>query len=1542
MINGFQLSPQQKRLWLLQEGGHAAYRAQCAVSVRGRLDAGLLKAALASLVERHEILRTSFRCLPGMTIPMQVVEEGGVPVIREHDLRQLAPEERQAWLARLLGEGGGEFSFSEGESPLEIDLAAAGPEEHLLVIRLPALHADSAALRSLVADLAHAYSAGLEGGEVADEVMQYADLAAWQNELLESEERATGRDYWRQQGIEIPRAVLPFAAQSDGEAPFLPGFVLAEVGPELTVRVSELAKTFGTSPEVVVLSCWEVLLWRLTGESKVVVAAAFDGRRYAELRDAVGLLARSLPLGPQLADDLTFEELVRRTEARMSEHKKWQEYFSWDQAVQGNGVPPPTFAPFAFENEDAPEELSAGGLVFQVVQQYSCTERFTVKLCFRRGAGAAWIEIHFDPARLGRQDAERITGQMQAVLASAVQNPGIAVGEMDLLGEAERRWLLETLNETASELPRAQRIHELFEECAGASPEALAVICDGQRVSYGELNRRANRIAGFLRKSGIGPEQRVGICDERSVEMLAGILGILKAGGAYVPLDPSYPRERLAFLLEDSQAEFLLVRERLLSSLPEFAARVLLLDSAASDEDGEEMNPAPLAAADHIAYIIYTSGSTGRPKGVQVSHRNLVHSTVARNRYHGEPGRQLLLASFSFDSSVAGIFWTLCFGGTLVLPPEGAQREPRWLAQFIAEHRITDYIGLPSVYRLLLQEAEAGQLDSLRKVIVAGEVCPRELVMRQREELPGARLCNEYGPTEGTVWSTVFDCTAACETQGTVPIGRAIEGTEIYLLHSRLGPVPIGVPGQLFLGGAGLARGYQGRPGLTAERFVPNPFGREPGSRLYKTGDLARRRPDGEIEFLGRTDEQIKIRGYRVELGEIEAWLQAHPVVDQAAVVVREETPGNPQLVAFLVPAGQSAHISEPLLEEVRSYLRERVPDYMVPSSWRLLQVMPLTPNGKVDRRALEQMKIQGAAIREHVAPRNLTEKMIAEIWGEVLGLDQVSVTADFFELGGHSLIATQVMSRVREAMRVELPVRTLFKFPTVAGLAETVAESLRVEPSLDAPAIRPVPRDTPLPLSFSQQRMWLVHQLDPDSPAYNIPSAVRLSGDLDIAVLQYSLNEVVRRHEILRTVFRVVEGQPAQQVLPPVSRTFPMIDLADLPLVHQQAEVSRLAREEAHLPFDLARGPLLRASLLRLGKAEHVALLTMHHIVSDAWSNGILVREIAVHYEAFARGLPSPLPDLPIQYADFASWQRDWLQGDVLESQLTYWRRQLGGGLPRVDLPTDRPRPPVRSTRGGKLPLSLPDDLSTSLRELAQHEGATLYMVLLAGFQALLHAYVQQDDLVVGTNVANRNRLETEGLIGFFINQLVLRTNLSGNPTFRELLAQVREVSLAAYAHQDLPFERLVEEVQPERDPSRPLLFQVKLELLNAPMSPLKLPGLTVSPVEIDRRVARYDLHLSLSDDAAGIRGAVLYSAELFDEATIARMMDSFDAVLSNAVADADVCLSELERDVIHAERQARSTQRELRKKQNLDDLKQVQRRTVTAASAAEPVVTE
>ncbi len=814
-------------------------------------------------------------------------------------------------------------------------------------------------------------------------------------------------------------------------------------------------------------------------------------------------------------------------------------------------------------------------------------------------------------------------------------------------------------------------------------------------------------------------------------------------------------------------------------------------------------------------------------------------------------------------------------------------RDSRYLAETIRSARISIFHCVPSILKLLVEEPAFDDTLVLRAVMCGGEALPVPAVTRFRRRST-AKLYNVYGPTETIINSTYWLCDEA-DGRPSCPIGRPIPNARIYILDNALRPLPIGVAGHLHIGGVGLARGYLNRPGLTAEKFIPDPFSVEPGARMFRTGDLARYLPDGNIEFLGRGDDQVKIRGFRIELGEIEATLGQHPAVRQAAVVARDDAPGGKRLVAYVA--------AESTADELRRFLKDKLPDHMVPAIFVMLDALPLMPNGKIDRRALPAPDRSRRELdKPFEAPRAPTEELLAQIWAQLLDIEQVGIHDDFFDLRRPFAFGDPSSSPAcAKPSSVEIPLRRLFEVPTVAGLAASIEAARRAGQNLSVPAILPVPRDGDLALSFAQQRLWFFDQLKPGLSAYNLPAAVRLKGPLNLVALEQSLNEIVRRHESLRTTFRNVGGQPVQVIARALTIRLPVIDLRNMPASEREIEVRRLVTAEAQRPFDLSQGPLLRGTVLRLGDGEHVGLLTMHHIISDGWSTGILVREVTTLYLAFCAGGSSPLPALPIQYADFSHWQRQWLQGDVLESQIAYWKEQLAGVPAIIDLPTDHQRPAVQTFRGAHESVVLPKHLHEGFKELSRQEGVTPFMTFLTAFMVLLQRYTSQDDVVVGTPVANRNRLETEGLIGFFVNALVLRTDLSDNPGFRELLRRVREVCLGAYAHQDVPFDRLVEELCVVRDLSRNPLFQVMFVWHNTPLRTLELPGLNLSPVEGDSETAHFDLTLQVADTDEGLTAAFVYNTDLFQAGTIARMLGNFRTLLEAIVADTEQRLSEL-----------------------------------------------
>jgi amino acid adenylation domain-containing protein len=938
-------------------------------------------------------------------------------------------------------------------------------------------------------------------------------------------------------------------------------------------------------------------------------------------------------------------------------------------------------------------------------------------------------------------------------------------------------------------------------------------------------------------------------------------------------------------MLSDAATPILLTSKKIDVVAPEASVERFYLDADWEQIASESTtNLESLAAPDNLAYVIYTSGSTGRPKGVGITHRSAVSFLNWADEVFPEQYREGLLAATSvcFDLSIFELFLPLCFGGRINLVDNILA-----LPDVPENEKVTLINTVPSAIRELLREDDLPRSAAI--VNLAGEALSADLTRKLYATLPEHRLYNLYGPTETTTYSTFTPIESS--VANTPGIGRPVANTQVYVLDRNGVPAGTGVPGELYIGGAGLARGYLNRPELTAEKFVPNAFSTEPGARLYRTGDRVRWLTNGTLEFLGRIDHQVKVRGYRIELGEIESVLSSHPSVREAVVVVRDDAVGGQRLVAYLVtPDDASLSVAE-----LRAYLQMKLPAYMVPGAFVTLSELPLTPNGKLDRKRLPAPDTSVREVMPELAePRSPSEELVASVWRQVLGVKRVGSDENFFELGGHSLLATQVASRVRKVFGIEIELRQLFERPTVAGLARHIEASRRNGQNMSFKPIVPVPRNGALQLSFAQQRLWFLDKLVAGSPVYNMPTALRLVGQLNVRALEQALTEIVRRHEALRTTFPEVDGQPAPVFAPPAAISLSPIDLSDLDPAEREQEARGLAEAEAQLPFDLANGPLLRVSVLRLADEEHVVLLTMHHIVSDGWSMGVLLRELTTLYEAFVDGRDSPLSELPIQYADFAEWQREWLSGELLEAQLQFWKERLAG-VSVLELPTDKPRPPVQSFTGAHEHLALSEELAEAVKALSVREGTTLFMTLLAAFKVLLSYYTGQHDIVVGTPVANRNREAIEGLIGFFANTLVLRTELSGEMSFSELLGQVREVALDAYAHQDVPFEKLVEELQPERDLSRNPLVQVFCVLQNLPSLKLEMAGLNAEVLEAELGTTKFDLTLYITESESGLLTAFEYSSELFEAATIKRMLEHYERLLEKIVIAPDKCLSEI-----------------------------------------------
>ncbi|MCP4659862.1 MAG: amino acid adenylation domain-containing protein, partial [bacterium] len=1527
------LSFAQQRLWLLDQldSSHAAYNIAWAFRLRGSLDAAVLARALAEIVRRHETLRTTFTTIDDRAV--QVIDQcrTRAPRLPVVDLGRLPAAARETEATRRArAQAGRRFNLS-AEPLLRASLVRLDSAQHLLLLAMHHIVSDGWSVAVFHRELTLLYEAFASGraSPLPELPMQYTDFAVGQRRWLRGEVRETQLAYWREPPA---RAPSPLRLPTDRPRPTTLSYRGTGHGLALSDPLSESLRRLsigaGASLFITLLSAFMTLLHRITGQREIVVGAPVANRNRPEIEGLIGFFVNTLVMRGTLAGEASFRELLaelRETALGAYEHQDlpFERLVEELQPEREAGRNPLFQVILALQN--APEfEVKLPGLVLSSLPETSVWVRFDLELHLwepSAAAAAAGLEgqLNYSTELFDATTIGRMAEQYRTLLREIAANPDAPLRSLPLLSKAGRHQLLEEWSVTGGSpgYPRHLGLHQLFETLVEQAPEAVAVVLDGpdRSLTFGELNRRANQLAHHLRDRGVGPETLVGLCVERSPELMICLLAILKAGGAYVPLDPAYPHERLAFMLQDTGISLLLVQQALAGPFLDVGPEILCLETdraaiARASCENPNRDPDPR----NLAYVMFTSGSTGRPKGVSVTHRGVIR-LVRENQYArlGPDEVFLQMASISFDASTLEIWGSLLNLGRLVVmpPPEPSLAE---LGRTLRRHRVTTLWLTTALFHLMV-DVELADLRGIRQLLTGGEVLSPSRVRTVLAELPDCTLVNAYGPTESTTFTSACPIRHRAPLVTPVPIGRPIAATRVYLVDRSPELVPIGSAGELWIGGDGLARSYWRSPALSAEKFVPDPFTGEPGKRLYRTGDLVRHLSDGRLEFLGRIDHQVKIRGFRIEPGEIEAVLASHPGVKEAVVLVREVTPGDKRLVAYAVPKPHAAAAGDALADDLCAFLREKLPEFMVPSACVLLESLPLGPSGKVDRAALHAPESERPEPEAaFAAPRTPIEEILAGIWSRVLGVDQVGRHDNIFELGGHSLLATQIISRVRQTFRVELPLRHLFESPTVAELARVIAatrhgEALRTAAS---PPLEQAVREAEPLLSFAQQRLWFLHQLDPGSPAYNIPAAFRLTGRLEPAVLEACFREIVRRHETLRTTFPAVGGRPIQAVAPTAELVLPLVDLAQLPERALRAETRRLACRESGRPFDLERGPVLRVALLRLGRREHFLLVTVHHIVSDGWSQGVFYRELAVLYEAFSTGKRPGLPELPIQYADFAIWQRQRLSGgrtpgEVLETQLAYWRTKLGGELPVLRLPTDRPRPAVPSRRGAMATLELNEGLTAALRKLSLDAGATLYMTLLAAFMALLHRLTGQRDLVVGSPIANRNHREIEGLIGFFVNTLVMRGQLTGDRSlgFPKLLERIREAALEAYDHQDLPFERVVEELDPERDIGSNPLFQVMFALQNAPSSEVGLPGLRLTPIELKLQRIRFDLEVHLWETDGGnppfvplrgnLRGLFLYSTDLFDATTIARLVDHFECLLEAVAADPEHRLAEL-----------------------------------------------
>ncbi|ASZ13238.1 non-ribosomal peptide synthetase [Chitinophaga sp. MD30] len=1475
------LSYSQERLWFVDQlEGSVQYHVPAAIRLKGALNIPALEQALSAIVDRHEVLRSVIREDSGQAY--QYILDKGSWQLQHLDGSRYQNDENglKVYIADLLHTP---FNLAQ-DHMLRAFLIALGNDEHVLVMAMHHIASDGWSISVLVKEFVAFYGAFSEGGDhgLADLEVQFADYAIWQRKFLEEDGVMEQQlNYWRKQ----LEGVTPLQLPTDFERPFgkstrgaLASFLIEK---RLSDALNRLSKQQEATLYMTLLAAFKVLLYRYSGQEDICVGGAIAGRMKVELEELIGFFVNSIVIRSNLGGKPTFNQLlqqVRTTTLDAYEHQdvpfeKVVEAVLKERDTSKN----PLFQViFVLQNGEKVPELRMGDLVMQDEPITRETSQFDQNWSIEERPDGIAIDIEYSIDVFKSSTIERIFRHYVSLLEAIVKNADQSIDTLPLIDDNEKIQLLQVFNDTATLYPEEKTVTALFADQVKRTPDHIAVAFEQQHLTYLELDLRANQVAHYLIANGIKPGDKVGLLSYRGLDMISGMLGILKSGAAYVPFHIDYPGERLKVMIEDAGITHLLYTDGVLYADRDLADVVEGLPI----EDAWMHSIATIdlqSGNDSCVYIMYTSGTTGRPKGIAVSHKNITKLVFDSGPIAVRADDTVLQwSNYAFDGSTYDIYSAFLKGAKLYLIQDKQASDAFELARIIESENITVWFVTTALFNNIVDSA-IDSLTHLRKLLFGGEKVSLPHVSRALAVMGAGKLTHVYGPTETTTYATSYAIDST-DASGTVPIGRPLSNSQGLILDTNGQLVPIGVSGELYIGGDGVAIGYVNNEAMTADKFVTLPYA--PG-RWYRTGDRTRWLDNGVIEYVGRVDDQVKIRGYRIEPGEIATVLRQSDYVQDAIVIVDAPQEGEKRLLGYIVPAGD--YEQEAILE----YLQERLPAYMIPAHLIPLEAFPLNVNGKIDKRALPMPVISSE--EEYVAPRNSREQALSDIWSELLGVEQVSIHTNFFEAGGHSLLAIRLISAIRKALEIEIPISYVFDYPTIALFIDKLGplkETARI------PDIVKEERPAQIPLSFNQERLWFIDQLE-GSVQYHVPETFRLKGKLNRSALAAALNGIVNRHESLRTIIKAIGGVPHQLMLPENSW---QLEVIDQPIYRENATaLSEQIQAFMVKPFDLAADHMLRAHLVVLGEEEHILVINIHHIVSDGWSIGVLVQELVELYKAAEAGSPSTLAPLELQYADFSIWQRKYLSGDNLGKQLDYWNKQLSG-VPVLQLPTDHARPAIQSSRGGVSDYEIDPALTAALNALAQQQGTTLFMTLLSAFNVLLYRYSGQDDICVGTSIAGRTRKELEGLIGFFVNTLALRNDLSGNPTFAQLLQGVKRSTLDAYAHQETPFEKVVETVVKDRDLSRNPLFQVMFELQNTPEVPdLRLGQVQLLKEEVEHTTAQFDLIVSMEEAAGRLTWYAEYSADLFEPTTIDRMMAHFEQLLRSIVAQPQTKINDL-----------------------------------------------
>ena len=1484
----FPASYAQSRLWLMNSmiEDKSVYNISSSINIKGNLDISILEKSLNEIVNRHESLRTYFDMVDGEL--MQIIKSKQLLKLKIVDLQDFPTMEREKKCLDII-KTESTFQFNlNNTNLLRTILVQLSPRNFKLIITMHHIIADGWSLGLFIQELSILYNGFYKKvPPVLPKLeIQYADFSEWEREYLEAGKIDNKIDYWKEQlKGELPVLELPTDKPRPPVQSFKGALYEFSIPLELTKRLRELSNQQGVTLYMTLLSAFTTFLYRLTGQEDILIGSPVANRNQQETESLIGYFVNNLVMRTSLSDNPNFIQLLKHvqtvaTNAYINQEVPFEKLIEHLGFKRSNSFSSLFQVMFAFQNTPQ-ANLDLSNLSLEIFRNENGTSKYDLTLDITETQQELLSTFEYNVDLFNESTVKRWSVHFITLLESIVDNPYMNISELSILKAEERKQLLWKWNDTDKMYSKELCIHQLFEQQVKLTPDKTAINYENQSITYHELNQKANQVAHYLLKKGMRPQELVGICLDRSLDMIIGLLGILKAGGAYVPIETQYPSKRLQFIIDDANISFIITQEAYANKLSTSKYQTILLDKDCKNIYSENKSNLDMNySVDNLVYVIYTSGSTGNPKGVCIEHQQLLNYIYDRIEKFNLKGD--LKFSFATVSTLAAdlgntpIFLSLCTGGKLHIISNERLVDSQKLADYFKKHEIDCLKIVPSHLSMLLNTSDGAKILPKRWLIVGGEALHYELLDKIYTLNSTCDVINEYGPTEATIGTIdyVQNNNSRYPMTDTMPIGRPINNTQIFILDKNLQPVPIGVLGEIYIGGESVARGYLNQPELTNEKFIKIPE-LSRGSRLYRTGDLAKYHPTGIIEYWGRADDQVKIRGYRIEIGEIESVIMQHKNVKELAIVVNEDNLGNKQLVAYVSLITKD----ELFNSNIKKYLKNRLPDYMIPSTFILLDYIPLSPNGKVNRRELPKLSVEDSVSSDYVAPQTTLEKTMVDIWKNLFGIDKIGINDNFFEIGGHSLLAAKLVWYMRRELGMEFSLNTIFLYPTIAELIQYQLE--RVDEEKDQEMIIKIRKDqTKYPLTYAQKGIWLQDQLNLEKNAYNMSLPLKIIGKLNINALEESINKVIERHEVLKAKFINERGLPKQILANTYSFNLPIEYVQE----RSKEDIDEIVKTEMNSPINLSSGPLFRAKVLHVHSNEHILIITIHHIISDAVSVKILLDEIMGFYSNLVRKTKLELPNLSISYADYASWQQEWINSSSFQKKVSYWKNQLNGVPPFLELPTEFNRPSVQSFKGSFIEFSIPQEITNLLRKLANSQGATLYMIFMSVWNALLYKYTGQRDLVIGTSASGRNE-DTESLIGLFINTLPIRTKLNEEDTFLDLLSNLKQTSIDAFSNQDIPFELLLNSLEIDRNPSRNPLCQVFLTYQVQPNLIEHSTDLIFYRMPIQITSVQYDLVVEIIDNLDSIEGRFEYSSALFSEHTIKEMIQDYLNLLKNVV---------------------------------------------------------